>query len=228
MRILLVDDEEYMAQAMAKILMKENYLVDIVGDGEQAIDYGTSGIYDLIILDIMLPKCDGFEVVRNLRANNVHIPILLLTAKNAIDDKVKGLDLGADDYLTKPFEIPELLARLRVLSRRKENKMKNNEFDWGDLLLDPYTLTLYCTKGQYKLTKKESQLMEMLITAKGKIITKDQILDKIWGFDSEAEDSNVEVYIYFLRQKIKGLNSKCCITTVRGVGYMLEAGEDNV
>lgn len=224
MRILLVEDEEYMAQAVAQVLEKNNYTVDLAHDGEYGLDCALSGIYDIIILDIMLPGHSGLEILKTLRQERVAVPVLLLTAKSETEDKVTGLDLGADDYLTKPFEMQELLARLRVLARRKQEISAQSGYVFGDILLNPYTLSLYCGNQSFKLTLKESQLLEMLMDARGGVISKDRIIEKVWGFDSDAEDRHVEVYISFLRKKLKALEADTSIETVRGMGYALRAG----
>lgn len=224
MRILLVEDEEYMAQAVAQVLEKNNYTVDLAHDGEYGLDCALSGIYDIIILDIMLPRRSGLEILKTLRQEKIAVPVLLLTAKSETEDKVTGLDLGADDYLTKPFEMQELLARLRVLARRKQEITVQSGYEFGDVLLNPYTLSLFCGSQSFKLTLKESQLLEMLMDARGGVISKDRIIEKVWGFDSEAEDRHVEVYISFLRKKLKALGANTSIETVRGIGYALRAG----
>ncbi|MGO5023501.1 response regulator transcription factor [Lawsonibacter sp. LCP25S3_G6] len=224
MRILLVEDEEYMAQAVAQVLGKNNYTVDLAHDGEYGLDCALSGIYDIVILDIMLPGRSGLEILKTLRQERIAVPVLLLTAKGETEDKVTGLDLGADDYLTKPFEMQELLARLRVLARRKQEISVQNGYAFGDTHLNPYTLSLYCGNQSFKLTLKESQLLEMLMDARGGVISKDRIIEKVWGFDSDAEDRHVEVYISFLRKKLKALGADTSIETVRGMGYALRAG----
>lgn len=224
MRILLVEDEEYMAQAVTQVLEKNNYTVDLAHDGEYGLDCALSGIYDIIILDIMLPGRSGLEILKTLRQEKIAVPVLLLTAKSETEDKVTGLDLGADDYLTKPFEMQELLARLRVLARRKQEITVQSGYEFGDVLLNPYTLSLFCGSQSFKLTLKESQLLEMLMDARGGVISKDRIIEKVWGFDSEAEDRHVEVYISFLRKKLKALGANTSIETVRGIGYALRAG----
>lgn len=224
MRILLVEDEIYMAQAVAQVLEKNNYTVDLAHDGEYGLDCALSGIYDIIILDIMLPGRSGLDILNTLRQEKIAVPILLLTAKSETEDKVIGLDLGADDYLTKPFDMPELLARLRVLVRRKQEISFQNNCTFGDIILDPHALSLHCGNQSFKLTLKESQLLEMLIDARGGVISKSRIIEKVWGFDSDAEDRHVEVYISFLRKKLKALDADTSIETVRGMGYALRAG----
>ena len=196
-------------------------------DGEYGLDCALSGIYDVIVLDIMLPKMNGLEVLKSLRNERKSTPVLLLTAKSETQDKVKGLDLGADDYLVKPFKTEELLARLRALSRRKETIVFNNALAYNDIELNTNSLVLYCGTREFKLTLKESQILELLIRMEEMFVSKDSIIEKVWGFDGEAGDSHVEVYISFLRKKLKALKSTTAIKTVRGVGYSLqkESGE---
>lgn len=222
MRILLVEDEKYMAQALEQVLQKNNYAVDLAYDGEYGLDCALSGIYDVIILDIMLPKMNGLDVLKCLRNERVSTLVLLLTAKSETQDKVTGLDLGADDYLAKPFKTEELLARLRALTRRKETIAFNNALAYNDIELNPNSLVLYCGKKEFKLTLKESQILELLIGMKEMFVSKNSIIEKVWGFDGEAEDSHVEVYISFLRKKLKALKSTTAIKTIRGVGYSLQ------
>ena len=222
MRILLVEDEKYMAQALEQVLQKNNYAVDLAYDGEYGLDCALSGIYDVIVLDIMLPKLNGLNVLKSLRNERISTPVFLLTAKSETQDKVKGLDLGADDYLAKPFKTEELLARLRALTRRKETIVFNNALAYNDIELNPNSLVLYCGKREFRLTLKESQILELLIAMKEMFVSKNNIIEKVWGFDGEAEDSNVEVYISFLRKKLKALKSTTAIKTIRGVGYSLQ------
>ncbi len=226
MRVLMVEDEKYMAEAVASILRKNHYTVDLKFNGEDGLDCGLTGIYDIIILDIMMPKKNGLEVVKQLRKHKINTPVLLLTAKGDLEDKVNGLDSGADDYLAKPFQTEELLARLRALGRRKSQVVNNGVLEYEDLELNPLTLTLYCRDCEFKLTLKESQLLEMLILNKGIIISKDTIIEKLWGYETEAEDNHVEVYISFLRKKLSNMNSKSQIKTVRGAGYTLAATKE--
>ncbi len=222
MRLLLIEDELHLAEAISQILKKNNYTVDMVHDGEAGYDYGMSNIYDMILLDIMLPKMNGIEVLKALRKAGVKIPILMLTAKGEIGDRVTGLDSGADDYLPKPFATEELLARIRALFRRKGDIQTSIEMAIGDITLNPSTLILAKDSHTIKLTLKESELLEYLILRKGLIASKELIIDKLWGYDSEAEHNNVEVYISFLRKKLSFLKSNVSITTTRGVGYALE------
>ncbi|OJV66447.1 MAG: DNA-binding response regulator [Clostridiales bacterium 38-18] len=225
MRILLVEDEKHLAEAISQILKKNNYTVDMVHDGEDGLDYALSDIYDLILLDIMLPKLNGIEVLKEIRKEGISVPVLMLTAKGEISDRVTGLDSGADDYLPKPFATEELLARIRALSRRKSEVPTTDDLEFGDITLTPSTLML--TKGatEIKLTLRECELMEFLILRKGLIASKEMIIDKLWGFDSEAEHNNVEVYISFLRKKLSFLKSNVVISTTRGVGYALEVNK---
>lgn len=225
MRLLLIEDELHLAEAISQILKKNNYTVDMVHDGEAGYDYGMSNIYDMILLDIMLPKMNGIEVLKALRKSGVTIPILMLTAKGEIGDRVTGLDSGADDYLPKPFATEELLARIRALFRRKGDIQTSIEMAIGDISLNSSTLILAKDSHTIKLTLKESELLEYLILRKGLIASKELIIDKLWGYDSEAEHNNVEVYISFLRKKLNFLKSNVSITTTRGVGYALEVNK---
>lgn len=223
MRILIVEDEIPLAEALTQILKKNNYTVDAVNDGESGLDNALSNIYDLIILDIMLPKMDGISILKNIRVEGLSTPVILLTARGEITDKVIGLDSGADDYLAKPFASEELLARIRALSRRKGEVLQDNSLKFGDLQLNPSTLKLTKGSKEIKLILKESQLLELLIMRKNLASSKELIIEKLWGFDSEVEHNHVEVYISFLRKKLTYLNSKVTINTVRGVGYILES-----
>ncbi|MDO5422682.1 MAG: response regulator transcription factor [Eubacteriales bacterium] len=222
MRLLLVEDEKRMAQALGEILRQENYEVDSYTDGISGLAAIESAIYDLIVLDVMLPGMNGFEIARKARQMGIRTPILMLTAKSDLDDKVTGLDSGADDYLTKPFMTKELLARLRALARRGMNA-PDGTLTFGDLSLDTNTLTLSCrTNGQsVKLGEKEYRILEYLITNQGQILTREQLAVKIWGFDSEAEYNNVEVYMSFTRKKLAFVGAKTEIKAVRGIGYEL-------
>lgn len=225
MRILIVEDERHLAEALTQILRKNNYTVDTVYDGECGLDNALSGIYDLIILDIMLPKINGLNLLKHIRKEDITTPVILLTAKGEISDKVTGLDSGADDYLPKPFSTDELLARIRALLRRKGGILPDNTLKYRDIKLDPSSLKLSCGQNEVKLTLKESELLELLILRKNIATSKELIIEKVWGFDSEVDSNNVEVYISFLRKKLAFLNSKVVISTVRGVGYILEGGK---
>lgn len=222
MRILIVEDELHLAEALKQILQKNNYTVDVVHDGESGLDNALSDIYDLIILDIMLPKMDGINVLKNIREEGIEVPVILLTAKGEISDKVIGLDSGADDYLAKPFATEELLARIRAMSRRKGEIIPDNSLKYGDIELNTATLKLLKGSKEVKITLKESELLEFLILRKNIVTSKELIIEKLWGYDSEAEHNHVEVYISFLRKKLIFLNSEVTINTIRGVGYVLE------
>lgn len=222
MRILVVEDELHLAEALAQILRKNNYTVDTVNDGESGLDNALSNIYDLILLDIMLPKMDGISLLKEIRKEGIATPVILLTAKGEIPDRVIGLDSGADDYLPKPFATEELLARIRAMSRRKGEVLQDNTLKFGDIELNLSTLKLSRGTKEVKLILKESQLLELLILRKNAATSKELIIEKLWGFDAEVEHNHVEVYISFLRKKIVFLNSEVVINTVRGVGYILE------
>ncbi|MBE5039472.1 response regulator transcription factor [Ructibacterium gallinarum] len=223
MRILLVEDEQHLSEAVAYILKKNHYTVDTVYDGQSGLDYAQTGIYDLIILDIMLPVMDGIQVLQTLRRSHLDTPVLLLSAKSEIQDKVQGLDSGADDYLAKPFSTDELLARIRALTRRKGEIAADNNLTFGDITLIPSTMTLSRGNLSVNLTQKEFQVLEHLIRRGNMISPKEQIIEKLWGFDSDAEANHVEVYVSFLRKKLNFVKSNVTIHAVRGVGYVLKA-----
>lgn len=219
MRVLIVEDEKNMASAIADILIKNNYMVNVTYDGISGLDEALSLVYDLMILDVMLPKMSGISVLKEIRKQNISMPVILLTAKSETEDKVVGLDSGADDYLTKPFKMDELLARLRALSRRTSDIKPSILKSFGDIELNPHTLYIYCNTNSFKLTLKESQLIEMLIEYKNTSVSKERIVEKLWGYDSDVDEHNVEVYISFIRKKLIQLGSNVSIKTVRGVGY---------
>lgn len=221
MRILVVEDEIRLAEALVQILIKNKYIADAVHDGISGLDYALTGIYDVIILDIMLPYMDGLEVLKNIREHRLQTPVILLTAKDEVADKVKGLDYGADDYLTKPFATDELLARLRALGRRRGEMIYDDTLTFEDLSLHLSTYELSCQSNSIRLGLKEFRILEFLISHGQHVVTKEELLEKIWGFDSDAEYNHVEVYISFLRKKLSHLHSKVSIQTVRGVGYHL-------
>ncbi|GGN94542.1 response regulator transcription factor [Saccharibacillus kuerlensis] len=222
MRILIVEDEEHLAEALSQILKKNRYSVDVVHDGEDGLDYALSGIYDLLLLDIMLPGMDGISILKTVRGKGMDVPVILLTAKGEIPDKIAGLDHGADDYVAKPFSSDELLARIRAAMRRKGEVVPEDALKFGDLELNASNPKLTVRGKEIKLNPKESELLELLILRKQAVTSKEQIIEKLWGFDSEAEHNNVEVYISFLRKKLKFLASDTRITTIRSVGYVLE------
>lgn len=225
MRILIVEDEISLADAVTAILKKEQYFVDAVYDGRDGLDYALSGIYDLILLDIMLPKMNGLDVLREIRNNNISTPVMLLTARSEVNDKIKGLDCGADDYLTKPFNKGELLARVRALTRRK-GEIPSNELVFGDITLNQSTYEIICGNLNVKLGAKEFKIMQMLMFAPKSIISKDEFIEKIWGYDSEAEYNSIEVYISFLRKKLGAIKSTVQIKASRGIGYYIEENKE--
>nr|WP_154959571.1 response regulator transcription factor [Paenibacillus xylanexedens] len=222
MRILIAEDEVHLAEAVSQILKKNNYSVDMVHDGRSGLDYAQSGIYDLLLLDIMMPEMDGITVLQTLRSEGNHTPVILLTAKGELSDKVSGLDYGADDYIAKPFATEELLARIRAALRRKGEVIPEDGVKFGDIELNTTQLKLSAQGKEIKLNLKENELLELLINRKQAITSKEQIIEKLWGFDSDVEYNNVEVYISFLRKKLTFLNSAVRINTIRGVGYVLE------
>lgn len=221
MRVLIVEDEVKLAEALAEIMKSQRYFADVVHDGENAFDYAMSDIYDVIVLDVMIPKMNGFEVVKKLRANKITTPVIMLTARDDSEDKIKGLDAGADDYLTKPFIPGELLARIRAVSRR-QGEVVLNELEFGDIKLDLSNYALVGKSRTINLGPKEFEIMRLLMSSPNVIVPKEDILVKVWGTESDAEDNNVEVYISFLRKKLRHLNSNVQIATVRKVGYRLE------
>lgn len=221
MRLLLAEDERALSNALVTILKHNNYSVDAVYNGQDAIDYLESEVYDAAILDIMMPKADGITVLKTIRAAGNTIPVLLLTAKSEIDDKVTGLDCGADDYLTKPFVTKELLARIRAITRR-QTELTDNSLFFGDLRLDRVSFELVSPSGKLLLTAKEFQIMEMFMKNPSQIISTERFMEKIWGFDSNAEINVVWTYISYLRKKLKMLGSSVGIKAVRNIGYTLE------
>lgn len=227
MRVLVVEDEMHLNEAITHLLKQNNYTVDSVYDGIDGYDYILSDIYDIVVLDVMLPSMNGFEILRKVRAEGNKTTILMLTAKSQIDDKVQGLDYGADDYLTKPFAKEELLARLRALSRRKDKILEDEKQKIGDLHFDKNKLELCNDTKKVSLTHLEYELFDLLITRKGMITPKEMIITKLWGYDTDAQDNNVEVYISFLRKKIKYISQNVIIKTTRNVGYSIEV-TDNV
>lgn len=225
MRILLIEDEHRLSDAITHILEKQNYQVDQVFDGEDGYHYIMSGIYDLVLLDVNLPKYNGFEVLKKVRDEGATSLILMLTARAQIDDKVEGLNLGADDYLPKPFATKELLARIKALSRRSQT-IESDIKTFGDITYDSLNYKLSKNDKSVSLTHLEGALLDLLITRTSMILSKDIIISRLWGFDTSADDNNVEVYIFFLRKKLKYLESNVQIKTSRGIGYSLEVKKD--
>lgn len=221
MRVLIVEDEVRLAEALAQILKANKYMTDVVHSGLDGFDYGLSGIYDVIVLDVMLPEMDGFTIAKKLRDNKIQTPIIMLTAKDAIRDKVTGLDCGADDYMTKPFVPDELLARIRALTRR-QGEVQLSEASFADISLNLSTGDLSCADKSIHLNYKESEILKLLMANPNSAVSKDDLITKVWGYDSDATDNNVEAYISFLRKKLQYLNSNVGITALRKVGYRLE------
>lgn len=221
MRILIVEDETRLAETLRQLMEDQRYQADMVGDGADGVDYGLTGQYDLIILDVMLPKVDGFEVARRLRSAHISTPILMLTARDDISDKIGGLDCGADDYMTKPFDSGELMARVRALTRR-QGEVLGDVLKVGDLSLECSSRLLRVGERSVRLGFKEFEVMRLLMVNSRAVVSKETLIAKIWGLDSEAEDNNVEVYISFLRKKLAYLGRRIAISTVRKVGYYLE------
>ena len=220
MKLLLADDEKELSNALVAILKHSNYTVDAVYNGRDALDYALTGDYDGIILDIMMPGMDGMEVLKNLRAEKISTPVLFLTAKTEVDDRIKGLDLGADDYLPKPFDMGELLARVRAMLRRKEDFSPSN-LTCGNLTLDRSGYELFTPDHEkIHLASREFQMMEMLMSSPGRIISVDSFMDRIWS-DGEADVNVVWVYISNLRKKLASLDATCEIKASRGVGYSI-------
>ena len=221
MHILTVEDETALAEAVAHILRKAGHSADRVADGQSALDYIRAGAYDLVLLDIMLPRLDGLSVLRQMRSEGVQTPVLLLTARTTVPDKVAGLNAGADDYLTKPFAPEELLARVSAMTRRK-GAMVLNEISFQDLTLDLNTVTLRCGVRDVQLSPKEFALARLLLSQPSMTYSKDLLISRAWGLDSEATDNNVEAYISFLRKKLRYLGSRVAIKNLQKIGYRLE------
>lgn len=222
MRVLLVEDELRLAEALEYILKKQGYLVDFIADGAIAQDMAETNIYDIIILDRMLPNIEGVDILKYLRAHNIVTPVIFLTAKDSISNRIEGLDAGADDYLVKPFSKEELLARVRALSRRSEKLQVNDKLKVANLSVDVSSCEANINNEKIKLTLKETQLLELLMRNSNQVLTKEQILDRIWGYDNDVEINNVELYIFYLRKKIKFETAGVTIKTIRGVGYSLK------
>lgn len=221
MRILLAEDERSLSRALVALLEKNNFSADAVYDGVEAMEYLSSGNYDALILDIMMPRMDGMEVLRRLRTQGNPIPVLILSAKSEIDDKVEGLDSGANDYLTKPFSARELMARLRAITRTQMNQ-NSSKLCFGNVTLDQAAFELSTAAGSFRLANKEFQMMELLISNPGQTIPTERFLEKIWGYDTNAEVNVVWVYISYLRKKLAALKANVQIRASRNVGYSLE------
>lgn len=224
MKILIVEDEKRLAQALSQIMKEAKYQTNIAYDGADGLELALYGSYDVIVLDVMLPKKDGFSIVKELRVSKINTPVIMLTAKYEVGDKITGLDKGADDYMTKPFVPEELLARIRALSRR-QGEVIVEELSFEDLSLDISNAELRCKDKNIHLSFKEFEIMKILMSNQKTIIGKEILITKVWGDDSDAEDNNVEAYISFLRKKLSFIGSKVSLTTIRKLGYKLEVTE---
>ncbi|HPE16254.1 MAG TPA: response regulator transcription factor [Oscillospiraceae bacterium] len=225
MRILIVEDEPRLADALGQIMREQKYLTDVVHDGADGLDYAATNQYDVIVLDVMLPKRNGFDVARELRRKKIMTPILMLTARGEVSDRVAGLDCGADDYMTKPFAPEELLARVRALSRR-QGDMALEELRYDDVTLSLASYDLSRGEKNVHLGFKEFEVMRILMSNPNSVVPKEELITKVWGMESGAEDNNVEAYISFLRKKLFFLGSRVLIGTQRKVGYRLEVADD--
>lgn len=226
-RILVVEDEKNLARALEQILIEQKFMVDVVNDGVEGYEYAMCGIYDCILLDVMLPRKNGYEICSDLRKNKISTPILFLTAKDSVSDKVKGLDLGADDYMTKPFSTDELLSRIRALTRRHGEVMLE-KLTFNDIIFSISEGELRSTNSDktVHLTFKEAEMLKLFLMSPSVIIPKETLITKIWGFDSDAQDNNVETYVSFLRKKLSFVESKTGIVSLKKMGYKLTKNDD--
>ena len=224
MRVLVVEDEKRLARTIGDLLEAHNYSVDLCYDGEAGLDNALSGIYDIMLLDVMLPKLDGISVAQKIRRSGSSLPILMLTARSELDDRVTGLDAGANYYLTKPFASEELLACIRALTRKPGASQDNNTLSFGDLKLETTSCMLSCRERSVRLSRKEFQIMSLLLANGSQVVPKETLILKVWGYESDAEDNNAEVYISFLRKKLTHIKSTVSIRTLRMLGYYLEEG----
>ena len=222
MKLLLVEDEKQLSEALQQILIKNKYSVDAVYNGDEGLDYALTGVYDVIILDIMLPKLNGIEILKMIRKRKISTPVILLTAKGSVEDRILGLDSGADDYLPKPFSPDELLARLRALTRRNGDFINENILEFSDIRLNLSTYDMEVNDNSITLTQKEFEILKYFMQRPKLVVSKDDLITKLWGFDSDVEHNNIEVYISFLRKKLAYVESNVKITTIRRVGYRLE------
>ncbi len=222
MRLLLVEDEKQLSEALKQILIKNKYTVDAVYNGDDGLDYALTGVYDVIILDIMLPKLNGIEILKMIRKRKVTTPVILLTAKGTVEDRILGLDSGADDYLPKPFAPEELLARLRALTRRNTNLINENILEFADIKLNLSTYEMEANDNNITLTQKEFDILKYFMQRPKLVVSKDDLITKLWGFDADIDHNNIEVYISFLRKKLSYVESDVKIITIRRVGYRLE------
>ena len=226
MNILIIEDEYSLADAVSEMLKSENFNVCIKTNGEDGEDEALTDNYDLILLDVMLPQKNGFDILKYLRKMKIKTPVIMLTAKSEIDDKLNGLENGADDYVTKPFSMKELMARIKAVLKRANNIDDTSYLEYGDIELDTKNAKLKCNSNEIQIAGKELELMEQLLLNKNQVLSKENILERIWGYESEAEYNNVEVYITFIRRKLKLIGSGVNIKAVRGIGYKLEEKND--
>lgn len=224
MRVLIVEDEYKLAEIISTKLKNEKYDVDISIDGEDGLDKALSKIYDLIILDIMLPKVDGIEILKEIRENEIDTKVIMLTAKSSLDDKLVGFEYGANDYVTKPFHVEELIARANAQLRKNDKNTNRDIIEVGDIILNIRTSTITCNKNNesINISYKELMIIEYLMNNSNQIISKEQIYDKIWGMDTDFESNNLEAYLSFVRKKLKMIDSNVTIKAIRGMGYKLE------
>ena len=225
MRILLAEDERSLSRALVAILTRNNYAVDAVYDGDEALAYARTGDYDCVVLDVMMPKKDGFEVLKAIREKGLTVPVLMLTARSEVDDKVEGLDLGANDYLTKPFDTKELLARIRAVTRSVTSTADNN-LRYGNLTLNRGTYELSTPAGSVRLAAKEFQMMEYLMSNPGMLISTERFMDKVWGLDFDGDVNIVWTNLSYLRRKLTGIGANVKIKATRNAGYSLEIDDD--
>ena len=226
MNILIIEDEYSLADAVAETLKSENFNVCIKTNGEDGEDEALTENYDLILLDVMLPGKNGFDILKYLRQEKIKTPVIMLTAKSEMDDKLNGLEHGADDYITKPFAMRELIARIKAVLKRTNNIEDTNFLEYGDLVLDLKNAKLKCQDNEIQISGKELELLEQLLLNKNQILSKESLIERIWGYESDAEYNSVEVYITFIRRKLKLIESKVNIKAVRGIGYKLEEKND--
>jgi len=225
LKVLIIEDEALLADSIQSLLTKKGFEVDVAYDGESGAEYAETGIYDLLILDIMMPKMNGYEVARRVRAKRLGVPILMLTAKSELEDRISGLNSGADYYLTKPFDTRELLACINALLRRQGAQV--DEIVFGNTSLDLSSAMLVCGKNSVRLSAKEFDIMRILLQAGERIVSKEMILAKVWGYDSDAVENHVEVYIGFLRKKLASIGSNIRIEAIRRLGYHLEVSNND-
>lgn len=220
LRILIVEDEVKITQALSFLFNKQKIDVDIANDGEEGLIFASNDIYDVIVLDIMLPGVDGIQILKTIRKSGIKTPVIMLTAKDTVDDRVFGLENGADDYLVKPFATKELIARVKALARRKNTEFVGEIYEFEDIKYDVKNYLLYVKDEEFKIPLKEAMLMEMFIKKPRQVFTREQIIDRIWGLEADILESNIEIYVHHLRKRLEDTNAK--IETVRGVGYMLK------